>query len=361
MTWRLHKIVLYSHHSRRYAMPDDGFNATGLSIVVGDSNTGKSAILEIINYCLGASDCEIADYIKRRCAWVGIQLLRDGQFVLLCRKIPAKSRKSTEIYFLKVATTDALPDNADALSGMGTGPLDSFERLLGIGALSLEDHVTPGGFAVSVRHAVPYSLLRDDVIINKSVLNSGARDEKKARHLRETLPYFLGHVTEDTIRVREELRRRRGELRTREAELAQRRSLINEGSRRLTSFVDQARSLGLIPSGVDLDGPRSSVWHSKLSPNFGFRPRPAPPNPNAICLKPRLATHGAAYGSFRNAVGCFNRQRPTRNSSGTPQPASLVGSRRSIFFRMTISIMPVQFANRIFKNRQNRQPRFALR
>ena len=253
MTWQLHKIVLFSHDGRRHSVPENGFKS-GVSIVLGDSNTGKSAILEIINYCLGASECEIADYIKRRCKWVGAQFRRGDQFALLCRQIAAKSGKSTDIYFLKVATSDTLPDG-EAVHGMGTGPLDNFERMLGIGAIKLDDPSTTGGFSVSVRHCVPYSLVRDDVIINKSILISGARDEKKARHLRETLPYFLGHVTEATIRVREELRRRRAELRAREAELAHRQSLAREGSLRLQSFLDQANALGMLAATGDLGRP----------------------------------------------------------------------------------------------------------
>ena len=88
MTWRLHKLVLYSHDGHRHEIPDKGFKEKGVSIVVSDSNAGKSAMLEIISYCLGAPECEIADFIRRRCSWVGIQLVRHGQLVLLFRQIP---------------------------------------------------------------------------------------------------------------------------------------------------------------------------------------------------------------------------------------------------------------------------------
>jgi hypothetical protein len=54
VTWRLHKIVLFSHDGRRHHLPEKGFNENGVSVVIGDSNTGKSAILEIVNYCLGS-------------------------------------------------------------------------------------------------------------------------------------------------------------------------------------------------------------------------------------------------------------------------------------------------------------------
>jgi hypothetical protein len=289
VTWGLHKIVLYSHDGRRHDVPENGFKAAGVSIIIGDSNTGKSAILEIINYCLGASECEIADYIKRRCSWVGIQFRRAGQFLLLCRQIPAGSRKSTDAYFLKAGTVDNLPEGKDALRTMGAAGLEHFEQALGIGALKLEDQTTPGGFSVSVRHCAPYSLVRDDVIINKSVLVSGSRDEKKARHVRETLPYFLGHVTEDAIRVREQLRRRRAELRAREGELAQRQLIANEGSLRLTSFIDKARSLGLIPATAAVDTPAQQRAALLAVAEFRVSTRAAAPESERYALDERIA------------------------------------------------------------------------
>lgn len=246
MTWRLHRIVLYSHKLERHLLPEAGFKPIGVNIIVGDSNTGKSAILEIVNYCLGSTNCEVADYIRQRCSWVGIQLRRDDQYLLICRMIPVGSRKTSTSYFLKTGKSDELPASKDALRDMGAGTIDRLDQLIGIGSIKLEDSTNPTGFSVSARHCVPYSLMRDDVIISKDAIISGARDDR-ARHLRETLPYFLGHITEETIRQREELRRRRGELRGRQAEFDQRQALVREGSLRLSSFVDKGRSLGMIP------------------------------------------------------------------------------------------------------------------
>jgi hypothetical protein len=151
--------------------------------------------------------------------------------------------------------TDTLPAGADELRTVGGGALEQFEQMLGIGGMKFDDPATAGGFSVSVRHCAPYSLVRDDVIISKNALISGARDEKRGRHLRETLPYFLGHVTEAAIRLREELRRRRAELRARETALEQQRSIAREGSLQLASFIDQARTLGLISGSAASDTP----------------------------------------------------------------------------------------------------------
>lgn len=43
-------IILYSHSGAQRELT---FKTSGLNIITGDSKTGKSAIIDIIDYCLG--------------------------------------------------------------------------------------------------------------------------------------------------------------------------------------------------------------------------------------------------------------------------------------------------------------------
>ncbi|EJA4626619.1 AAA family ATPase, partial [Escherichia coli] len=42
----------------------------GVNIIYGDSDTGKSTILELINYTLGSKNIDLADEIKTSCHYV---------------------------------------------------------------------------------------------------------------------------------------------------------------------------------------------------------------------------------------------------------------------------------------------------
>ena len=44
-------IVLYSHSGEQRILPF----SRGLNVITGDSKTGKSAIIDIIDYCMGLS------------------------------------------------------------------------------------------------------------------------------------------------------------------------------------------------------------------------------------------------------------------------------------------------------------------
>ncbi|EFL1607381.1 AAA family ATPase, partial [Escherichia coli] len=47
----------------------------GLNVIYGDSDTGKSSILEFINYLLGASSIDLADEIKTSVNYAALEVV----------------------------------------------------------------------------------------------------------------------------------------------------------------------------------------------------------------------------------------------------------------------------------------------
>ena len=69
---QIRAIVAYSHdgHSRVVNVDPGQVN-----IISGDSRTGKSAILGIIDYCFGASECDVPEgKVRRNVSWFGLLL-----------------------------------------------------------------------------------------------------------------------------------------------------------------------------------------------------------------------------------------------------------------------------------------------
>jgi uncharacterized protein YPO0396 len=56
MTMQILDIVLYSHDGRRREVK---LNAGRMNIITGDSKTGKSALIDIVDYCFGAGECRV--------------------------------------------------------------------------------------------------------------------------------------------------------------------------------------------------------------------------------------------------------------------------------------------------------------
>lgn len=73
MTMQILHIVLYSHEGQRRAV---SFETGALNIITGASRTGKSALIPIIDYCLGSGECDVPDgVIKGNVSWYGLRLI----------------------------------------------------------------------------------------------------------------------------------------------------------------------------------------------------------------------------------------------------------------------------------------------
>src|ERR1700686_157394 len=80
--WQLGGVYLYSHDSRRR---DLLFDLNAVNIITGPSGSGKSAICEIIDYCLGSTQCHVPGVVRDASSWVGIMLSNGATEIVLAR------------------------------------------------------------------------------------------------------------------------------------------------------------------------------------------------------------------------------------------------------------------------------------
>ena len=65
------------------------FTLGALNIVTGASKTGKSALLDIVDYCWGRNECTVAEgEIRRGVSWFSVHFDKDGEGILVARKNP---------------------------------------------------------------------------------------------------------------------------------------------------------------------------------------------------------------------------------------------------------------------------------
>lgn len=63
MSFQILDIVLFGPQERRRVL---SLHPGAVNIITGASKTGKSAIIEIIDYCLGSSACGVPEGVIRR-------------------------------------------------------------------------------------------------------------------------------------------------------------------------------------------------------------------------------------------------------------------------------------------------------
>src|SRR5215813_13925260 len=83
------------------------FDLGKVNIITGESRTGKSAIIPIIDYCLGSDKCTIpVKTIRTACAWFGVLIQTGFGQKLLARKEPGNKASTSEMFVVEGETVE---------------------------------------------------------------------------------------------------------------------------------------------------------------------------------------------------------------------------------------------------------------
>jgi hypothetical protein len=207
--WQIKSVLFYSHDNRRVELP---FKLNDVTIIVGESYSGKSAIIEAIDYAMGASQCHIPGIVRETCSWIGILWVHEKSEFLICRRVPPLKAKSSEDIYISIGAAVTVPEKAEQLSRTTNvdGALRQFEQAILIGDVAGTTFTEREGARISVRNALPYILVSDDVIIDKIALFRGVKEWRQA--VIDSIPYFLGAVDETTATNEIKLKKLRSQL-----------------------------------------------------------------------------------------------------------------------------------------------------
>src|SRR3989304_4649489 len=111
MKFHIRKIILWPSTVSAPPRTVD-FHPGMLNVISGASKTGKSAIIPIIDYCLGAERCAIpVETIRDACSWFGVVVeTEDGQ-KLFARREPG-GQKTTGDMFAAEGDTVEVPQES---------------------------------------------------------------------------------------------------------------------------------------------------------------------------------------------------------------------------------------------------------
>jgi len=228
MSMQILSIVLYSHDGRSRIVK---FNPGVVNVITGASKTGKSALIDVVDYCFASSECRVpAGPIRRAVSWFALHLQLDSGQAFVARKCPGGNAASSEDCFVEVGTSVYIPDQASLRQTTNTKGLGTL--LAGWCGVADNLHEPPPGqtrlaLSATIRHALALCFQPQDEIIRRLQLFHGAADHFFAQSLKDTLPYFLGAVDNDYVRKREQLRRLREQLRSCERKLAEIASVVS--------------------------------------------------------------------------------------------------------------------------------------
>ena len=248
MTMQILDIVLYSHDGNSRTL---SLNQGEVNVITGASKTGKSALIDIVDYCLGSGSCRVPDgIIRRSVSWFGLRLqVGEGQ-AFVARKCPAPGADSSEECFVSIGADVEVPNLKNLSQTTNTAGLVSAAS--GWVGIAENIHIPPEGqtrapLAATIRHGLLLCFQPQDEIIRRAQLFHMTHDHWKAQSLKDVLPYLLGAVEDDYVRNQLKLRGLKSQLRAVLKQLAELESLSGDGFGKVNSLLAEARDAGLNP------------------------------------------------------------------------------------------------------------------
>lgn len=128
---KIRSIHIYSHDGQRR---DLQFKVDGLNIITGRSSTGKSALSEIIEYCMGRSSFNVPEGIIRdKVAWFAVIYQFENDRVLVAKPTPPNGGASCSTAMVRRGTELLIPDFKDLTVNTDDDSIVGLlSRLLGI-------------------------------------------------------------------------------------------------------------------------------------------------------------------------------------------------------------------------------------
>lgn len=270
---QIRELVLYGYNGEVRHLP---FALGQVNIITGRSKSGKSVVGDIIDYCLGGDSCNIADGVVRdNVAWYGLLLQFEHERVFVARKNPDKGQQTTGVCYIDIGEKIEAPDNCDFSSNTNvSGIEESLTRRIGI---SENLNTPPEGqsrlpLAANIRHALYYCFQGQDEIAAKNFLFHHQSDDFITQAIKDTIPYFLGAISEEALALENERSILKRKLTLEKRKLEENRFLMGGGSERAISLIGEARQAGLIDASTQIDYQNYREMYSVLQTAMNWSP-----------------------------------------------------------------------------------------
>lgn len=171
----------------------------GLNIITGDSKTGKSALIEIVDYCLFSSRSSIPKGKITEFAYLYVVIFQvDSFYIVVGRHAFGNSNHNSA--YLKVETSFERIDNIkfEYFSELSLKPIKNnvqtdFEELIGLSFNQLEQEYEKTS-KLSIRDTVSFLFQHQNLIANKHALFYRFDDINKRNRVIKAMPVLLGCV-----------------------------------------------------------------------------------------------------------------------------------------------------------------------
>lgn len=258
---QIKKIILYKNADQ---VRELAFELGKVNIITGESKSGKTALIDIVDYCLGSKDCKIADgVIKDTVYWFAIIVaFNDKEEYAIARLNPniKKVNSVTEIYIEKVEQ-GTYPSFENIHNNSNTDGLKEFlSRKLEIAEnLQIAEGNTREPLSVNFRHARLYNFQPQTLIAQRDYLFYKQTEPFMPQAIKDSLPYFLGAIREDGLRIEQEIARKKRDLYRLIREKKENERIKSDGVSKAFSLIEEAKQIGILENSIVIDTDTDAV------------------------------------------------------------------------------------------------------
>lgn len=227
------------------------FEIGKVNIITGESKSGKTALIDIVDYCLGSKDCKVAaGIIKDSVYWFAITLVLNKTEELFIARLNPKVKgvgTISEVYiepglFKTHPLFDTIIPNSNLI-----GLKELLSRKLNIAEnLQVAENNTRNSLEVNFKHARIFCYQPQTLIAQRDYLFYNQTEPFVPQAIKDSIPYFLGAIREDSLAVEQEISRKRRELNKYIRERNENEKIKADGVSKAFSLFEEAKEIGII-------------------------------------------------------------------------------------------------------------------
>jgi hypothetical protein len=254
MQFQIRQIVLWPRNKQLPPRPVR-FQPGVVNVITGASQTGKSAIVPIVDYCLGSGKCSIpAGVIRKNTEWFGVVVDTAKGQLLLARREPGIQQATGDMFMMEDQREITVPEHIASKNTNRDFVKAYLDELAGLTSLDFDPN-SDSGFKgrPSFRDMAAFNFQPQNIIANPEVLFFKADTLEHREKLRTIFPYVLGVLTPEIMAKRYRL----DELRREERALTRQLEALKQSADRLLAelhvYLSRAREFGLLPPETQHD------------------------------------------------------------------------------------------------------------
>lgn len=249
------QLIALAIYNRQGAVRRLDFETGKLNILTGKSKTGKSAVLDIIDYCLGRDEVILpVGLITDVASWFALIVSIDSGRFLIARPNPETARNSRVMFSVGDESLNFPAMNQLQVNTDTTVLREQLSERIGVQQYRIEtpSNRLTAAFDVSIRQALFLCFQKQTEIASQQYLFHRQAEGYVRDALRDTLPYFLGATGVEEATLRRQVLVAKRMLARAERDLAAAREEEETYSVRMAALADEAMVLGLVTGASNI-------------------------------------------------------------------------------------------------------------